>query len=111
MTTKTAKRKYSPESYERKKDSALIRSRQKVAEGREIGPLPPVADQERKRRAFESLRYFAETYFPHIFTLAWSHNHLTAIERIEKSIRTGGKFALAMPRGEGKTSMLIVAMI
>ena len=108
---KPEKRQYTQEAYEIKKNAAIIRSRQQAAEGREIGPLPPVENPERKAKAFESFQYFAETYFPHIFTLAWSKNHITAIERIESTICSGGKFALAMPRGNGKTSLLTIAMI
>ena len=111
MPKQTKKQKYTPQQYEKKKNAALIRSRQEVAKGREIGPLPSVVDPKRRAKASESLRYFCEAYFPHIFSLAWSRDHLTAIERIETAILTGGKFALAMPRGQGKTSLLTAAML
>lgn len=111
IAKKATKRTYSPSQYQRKKDAAIVRSRQEVAEGREIGPLPPVVDPCRKARAVESLRFFLETYLPHIFNLAWSRDHLAVIERIERTICNGEKFALAMPRGQGKTSLLEFAML
>lgn len=73
--------------------------------GRDIGPLPPVADPQRKTRACASLKTFAETYFPHLFFLAWSAAHLIVLAKIEKAARDGGLFANAMPRGDGKTTL------
>ena len=50
------------------------------------------------------MRKFCETYFPDIFYLGWSKDHFEVIERLETAIREGGLFALAMPRGTGKTT-------
>jgi len=98
-------------AYENKKKAATKRSRDASEDVREIGPLPSVVDDARRGASFISFKNFCENYFPHIFNLDWSPKHISAIERIEKSINEGGKFALAMPRGEGKTSLLTVAMI
>jgi hypothetical protein len=73
--------------------------------GRDIAPLPPVADPERKARAAESLEFLCRTYFPRTFHLPWSEDHRRAIERIETAVRSGGLFAYAMPRAAGKTSL------
>ena len=77
--------------------------------GRNIGELPKVVDQARKERCRLSLQDYCEEYFPHIFSLAWSKDHLRVIERIERAVLHGELFALAMPRGSGKTVMCEVA--
>ncbi|MCX7700079.1 MAG: hypothetical protein N2039_04320, partial [Gemmataceae bacterium] len=68
-----------------------------------IGELPAVADPDRKAHAEEDFRFFCEAYFPRTFHLAWSPDHLKVIARIEQAVLHGGLFALAMPRGSGKT--------
>ena len=37
--------------------------------------------------------------------MGWSDDHLKAIKKIEQSVLKGGLFALAMPRGSGKSSL------
>ena len=64
----------------------------------------PVKDPARRQRALESLLAFCE-YFPARFYLPWSADHLKVISRLEECVRSGGRFALAMPRGGGKTSL------
>ena len=91
--------------YDKRKEGEARRQREQSAAGREIGPLPPVADPERRERARDSLRVFCETYFPRRFYLGWSPAHLTAIERLERCTAAGGLFALAMPRGSGKSTL------
>lgn len=74
-------------------------------EGRDVGELPPVVNLPRRRRCRKSLRLFCQTYNPDAFHLKWGPNHLRAIDRIEESVSAGALFALAMPRGEGKTTI------
>lgn len=93
------------EAYTRKKEQVSVRDRAKSAEGRDIGPPPPVANQARRDACFKSLRLFLETYFPERFPLAWSPDHLKVIDVIERAVLVGGLFALAMPRGSGKTTI------
>jgi hypothetical protein len=81
------------------------RRRELTLLGQDIGPIPAVADPRRRARAEASLEFFLKTYFPQVFHLAWSGDHLEAIGLIEGAARDGGLFAYAMPRGSGKTSM------
>lgn len=74
-------------------------------EGRDIGPIPKPANQERRDACRLSFRLYCETYHAETFGLAWSDDHLRIIERIEAAVLRGGLFALAMPRGSGKTSL------
>ncbi len=93
------------------KEQDAGRKREERAKAREIGPIPPVADIARRSRAFDSLKYFCETYLFKIFRKPWSPGHLRAIERFETTIKTGGLFALAMPRGQGKTALARAAVL
>jgi len=43
--------------------------------------------------------------------LPWSKDHLEAIRRIEQATLRGGLFAMAMPRGSGKTSLALAAAL
>jgi len=91
--------------YEALKERAAARNRALSEAGRDIGELPAVADPDRKAQAEEDFRFFCESYFPRTFHLAWSPDHLKVIARIEQAVLHGGLFALAMPRGSGKTSL------
>lgn len=98
--------------YQRHKQRQSRAQRRQSEAGRGIGPIPPVADPERKLRAIESLEFFYKYYFPKTFQLPWSDDHLEVIDRLEEAKDgRGGLFALAMPRGSGKTSMLIYACL
>jgi len=79
--------------------------------GRDIGELPAVVNPERKARAVTDFRCFCEAYFPFTFHLAWSPDHLKVIAKIERAVLEGGLFAMAMPRGSGKTSICECACI
>lgn len=98
-------------AYERKKLREASRQRQISASGREIGKLPPVKDPKRKARCERCFRSFCEAYFPDVFALAWSADHLEVIAAIQTTVLDGGMFALAMPRGSGKTSLCEVACV
>ena len=87
------------------------KSLEKSLEGRDIGDLPPVDDPERKEKCRLDFKLFCETYFPEVYQLKWSDDHLRAIAKIQKSVLEGGLFALAMSRGSGKSSLTETAAI
>lgn len=93
------------EAYERHKAASRARIAALSAAGRDIGDLPAVARPDRKENARKSFRSFCDNYFPQTFSLPWSGDHLRVIERIEEAVLQGGLFALAMPRGSGKSSL------
>jgi len=97
--------------YEALKERARARSAALSLAGRDIGELPEVADPGRKERARADFRFFCESYFPFTFHLKWSPDHLKVIAKIEEAVLHGGLFALAMPRGSGKTSQAESACI
>lgn len=99
------RKKLADGGYESQKEKAYKRSQMLSQSGRDIGDLPEVSDPERKESCARNFRLFCETYFSHIFDLEWSEDHLKVISRIENSVLEGGLFALAMPRGSGKSSL------
>ena len=100
-----------PTDYEAIKEAARARSAELSASGRDIGRIPDVADPQRKSRAETDFRFFCEAYFPQTFSLPWSDDHLKVIAKIEQAVLRGGLFAMAMPRGSGKTSLAETACI
>ena len=78
---------------------------------RDIGPIPKIANKRRRTAAMRSLLKFATTYFPERFTLAFSPDHKKVFRRGDAAIDGGELFALAMPRGSGKSTIAEVAAL
>jgi hypothetical protein len=85
------------EAYQRAKARAKARSAVVTLAGQDIAPLPPVRDLARRNRADGDFRFFCETYFPHLFTMDWSSDHLRVIGKIERVMRQRETLAVAMP--------------
>jgi len=100
-----------PGSYLRHRQKMAARAQTQSALGRELGRMPAVKDPRRKLAGMRSLRTFCESYFPEVFYLPWSADHLAVIETLERVIIEGGLFALAMPRASGKSALLKAAVI
>lgn len=91
--------------YDQKRSYALQREQALVRAGQEIGPLPPVEKPRRRAAGVRSFKSFCKTYFPSVFALPWSDDHLKVIRKVEDAVLRGELFAMAMPRGSGKTSI------
>ena len=91
--------------YATKKADAARKSRELSQAGREIGDLPAVVDPARREACRLNLRMYLETYHAMTFTRNWSPDHLDAIADIERVALHGGLMSLAMPRGNGKSSL------
>lgn len=65
-----------------------------------IAPYTPSA---RRRRAEKTLKAFCRTYLRHMFPLPSSHDQDESIEKIDHATVSGGSYAQAAPRGDGKT--------
>ena len=111
LTLEHFKPKVAPLNYEEQKARQAERNAEAVRAAQDIGELPAVVDPDRKARCTASFRDFCETYFPEVFYFPWSDDHLRVIEKIEKAVRTGGLFAMAMPRGSGKTVLCQTAVL
>ncbi len=99
------------QTYEEKKAAVRNRNLALALAGRDIGELPAVVNPQRKAECEGNFRLFCESYFPDTYALAWSPDHLKAIEKIETAVLRGGLFALAMARGSGKSSLAETAAI
>ncbi len=99
------------DSYEKYRERQRRRAATLSTTGREIGELPKPINTDRRRRCRTSFRLFCELYFPQTFHLHWSRDHLKVIKRIDKVVKRGGLFSLAMARGSGKTSLCEVACL
>lgn len=99
------------EKYDQHREKQAAIQRAKSEAGREIGPLPKVVDPSRREQTSASLHEFLSVYFPDTFTLDWSPDHDELIARLQVCIESGGLFALALPRGSGKTSVSVRAAL
>jgi hypothetical protein len=114
-----AKRQKNPKSgkekpsdqYSTHRAGMAAKSRERSKAGREIGPLLPDKLKKKKNACRQSLRLFCETYLSDRFFLGWSADHLKVIAKLEAAVLNGGLFALAMPRGSGKTTLAEAAAL
>jgi hypothetical protein len=97
--------------YEAVKERSRARNLALSLAGRDIGELPDVVNPARKARAAGDFRFFCDSYFPLTFHLPWSQDHLKVIARIEQAVLRDGLFAMAMPRGSGKSTISECACI
>lgn len=73
--------------------------------GRYTDGRPRPRDRRRWLSCKRDLGAFLKTYMPRAFPLDWSADHQVAIERIQSAVLHGGQSAVAMPRGNGKTTI------
>ncbi|RMH70460.1 MAG: hypothetical protein D6685_00015 [Bacteroidetes bacterium] len=99
------------EGYDAHRERARARNIALSLSGRNIGELPEIVDPGRKASCARDFRGFCERYFPRTFHLPWSTDHLKVIAKIEQAVLEGGLFAMAMPRGSGKTSLCETACL
>ena len=66
---------------------------------------------DRRLESADSFKAFCENYGAEAFGLAWSPAHLEVIEKIERSTLNSESFALALPRGSGKSTLCHWAML
>ena len=83
----------------------------KTAAAQEIGPLPPVANPDRRRRASENNLLFAETYFAATFYLPWAPYQRAMMDRFQSVIFDGGKECHAVRRGGLKSTCARVSTL
>lgn len=103
----------SAEWYERHRKSMAERVRVQSQKGRDIGEPPELSPDLAETRDLcdSSLRIFLEECFPKAFFSPWSEDHLTVLTTMQHCIENQGLFALAMPRGNGKTTITIRAAV
>lgn len=80
----------------------------------DISPLPDEYDLEElkiRSKASESLLFHLQTCYPNAFSLPFSEDHLRLITQIQSACVTGELKAIAMPRGSGKTTIVVRAAL
>jgi hypothetical protein len=98
-------------AYERHRTAAAERQRLLSAAGRDIAPIPPIADTERRARTKHDLATFCTTYLPRTFYLPFADAHRSALAAMQHCILSSGQTLLAMPRGYGKTTLALAATL
>jgi len=98
-------------NYDQIREAARLRNAELARAGQDIGHIPAVVNPDRKTKAMASFKFFCDAYFPDVFYLTWSADHHKVIAKIELAVLKGGLFALAMPRGSGKTVLMQMACL
>lgn len=94
--------------YESKRDANNAEQLRKSRNARDIAAdYPRRGDMKRRAACERDLRLFLATCFPNAFAHAFCADHLRVIAKIQSAILDGGLFAVAMPRGSGKTTILL----
>jgi hypothetical protein len=94
----------SPATYERMKEQARERNAAASIRGRDIGPIPDIADPDRRERCQLDFRRFCDTYNAAAFYLGWADYQIRSAQRIQEAILLEALYAMAEPRGGGKTT-------
>jgi hypothetical protein len=74
---------------------------------RDIGPIPQCKNPARRAKCEADSPLWLKTYLPGVFRLPWAPDHLKVISKLDGIIAGDGKYALGMPRGGGKTQILL----
>jgi len=87
-----------------------IRHTKIVDAGRKLARIvktehPSEESLKRRRRLEPHLEKWLLYYMPDTFCDKWGSVHLDCINRLQECINNGGCFALAMPRGDGKSAI------
>lgn len=77
----------------------------------DISPIPKVKNKRRRAKCEKSLLAFLRTYLPHLFYRPASKDMKDVVKGLEKAIKRGGKKSRALPRGFGKTTIGIGAVL
>lgn len=83
----------------------------KTAASQEIGPLPDVANPQRRERCSKDNLLFAETYFKPTFYLPWAPYQRSMMDRFQDAVLNGGKECHAVRRGGLKSTCARVSTV
>lgn len=73
--------------------------------------MPPPDDPKRRAACEQDFGRFCKTYFPGVFPKPWSVVHQYLIDLISMVVLSGALLAIGIPRGWGKTSLCVRAVI
>lgn len=113
LVTEYIRRKHEPDKltgYAKHKEKARQTSELQTRAAQELQRNTVTeADEPLLERSTRSLKEFCEIVYPERFSLAWSDDHLTVLEKAERAITQSGLFGVAMPRGNGKSAIVDAA--
>src|SRR5262245_14118999 len=101
-------------SYRHKLETNTARANAASALSRDISlgwPKAARGARQRRQACAGDLKLFLERYFPAAFPLPWSCDHPRVISSLQCANLDGGLYALAMPRGSGKTAIAVQAAV
>lgn len=86
--------------------------RKAIRDSQDIGaPLEGLADEERRKQSDACLLFHLKTYHAETFNRESSEDHVRIIKLIQQTLDDGGQKAIALPRGGGKSSILLRAVL
>jgi hypothetical protein len=107
--------RHAPAKIESKEDAAAKyrehaatmaeRSRLMSKAGRDVGPIPPVKDPARRAACRDDFEKFCLTYFARTFYRPFTKEHRDFIRTFQTILREGGRKALGVYRGWGKSAL------
>jgi hypothetical protein len=98
------------DQYDKHRKRQASRAKEESTEARDIGPIPKVVNPKRREACRTDLKKYLLTYFKESFPLPFSPDHERILKDIEQRALEGGLKCIAMPRGSGKTTILLRAM-
>lgn len=81
------------------------------ATARDVGTHPHTKLLDEKKRYQFDLQSFLENVFPEKFYRPWTHDQKKFIREIQERILSGGQYAVALPRSEGKSTIIAGAVL
>lgn len=98
-------------SYSEKVRRNAERSRILSKGGRDIAPLPSIQDPATRLACRDDLERFCITYLPSWFSKPMGEPHKALIQSLQQILRDGGRKAVAMPRGSGKSTIVAASIV
>ncbi|HCE46180.1 MAG TPA: hypothetical protein DET40_21760 [Lentisphaeria bacterium] len=83
----------------------------KRASARDVGPHKHTAHLPEKQAYQYDLELFLKSVFPEKFYRPFSNDQLRFIKETQELILNGGQYAIGLPRGEGKSTVVLCAVI
>jgi hypothetical protein len=98
-----------------KKYESQVEATERYKEKLRANRMIPKIDETKERESREKYRYnlkaFCLEVMPHSFNLEFSESHDRVVQSMQEAILNGGWRCYAMPRGSGKTTLAIAAII
>ena len=98
-------------SYAEKVRRSAERSRIEGRSGRDISPLPAIKDPMTRLACRDDLELFCTTYLPRWFVKPFGEPHIALLQSLQTILKDGGRKAVAMPRGSGKSTIVAASIL